>query len=75
MLQDEVMLNGAFGSALAPLGDFNGDGIMDLVVGAPYKDLTGAIYVLYLTRGTSCSRKHARGRGERREKRGEGHHT
>lgn len=57
MLQDEVMLNGAFGSALAPLGDFNGDGIMDLVVGAPYKDLTGAIYVLYLTRGTSCSRK------------------
>lgn len=51
MLEPEYMLNAAFGSALAPIGDFNGDGIMDLACGAPFKDLTGVLYILYLTRG------------------------
>jgi hypothetical protein len=36
-----------FGSALAPLGDLDGDGIVDLAVGAP-GDVEGAVWLLFL---------------------------
>ena len=52
VLEPEYMLNSAFGTSIAPIGDFNGDGIMDIAVGAPFKDLTGVLYILYLTKGT-----------------------
>jgi len=43
-----------FGSALAPLGDLDGDGVPDLVVGAPGDDGNGsdrgALWVLFLNR-------------------------
>ena len=42
-----------FGDSCAGLGDVNGDGIMDIAVGASYDDdvttNTGAVYVLFLT--------------------------
>ncbi|MCA9074874.1 MAG: FG-GAP repeat protein [Planctomycetaceae bacterium] len=42
----------AFGSSLTSLGDLDGDGIVDLAVGAPYDDTggtnRGAVYVLFL---------------------------
>lgn len=36
-------------------GDFNGDGVSDLVIGVPYKDIdsisnAGAVYVIYASR-------------------------
>jgi hypothetical protein len=41
-----------FASTLANMGDFNGDGITDLVVGAPYDDDggtdRGAVWILYM---------------------------
>ena len=44
--------NDQFGSSVASLGDFNGDGTTDLVVGAPLDDDggmdRGAVYVLFL---------------------------
>lgn len=47
-----------FGSSAAPLGDFNGDGVPDLVVGAPNDefqpfDSRGAVYVLFLNGASS----------------------
>ena len=49
-----------FGEALASLGDLDGDGIVDLAVGAAYDDdggaERGAVYVLFLERdGTASS--------------------
>jgi len=44
-----------FGSAVAPIGDLNQDGVVDLMVGASYDDdgviETGATYVLFLNDG------------------------
>jgi len=41
-----------FGGAMAPLGDFDGDGVVDIVVGAPADDDggtdAGSVYLLYL---------------------------
>ncbi len=37
-----------FGSAVAALGDFDGDGISELAVGATSSGTTGAVYVLFL---------------------------
>lgn len=40
--------NSRFGSALAPLPDMNGDGFMELVVGAPLEDdHQGALYLFH----------------------------
>jgi hypothetical protein len=50
-LKHELAHGSAFGSSLATLGDMDGDGIMDLAVGAPFKDLTGVLYLLHLDRG------------------------
>ncbi len=54
-----ALSNGAsFGTAIAPIGDLNGDGVVDLVVGAP-RDSTGgssrgAVHILFLnTDGTA----------------------
>jgi hypothetical protein len=45
--------NDNFGSSLAGLGDFDGDGVEDLVVGAQGTDGKGAVYVLFMnTTGT-----------------------
>lgn len=52
----DVIIDGAiggdqFGFSIAPAGDFNGDGVDDFIVGAPYSDLrganAGAAYVIY----------------------------
>ncbi|MHC4880758.1 MAG: integrin alpha [Planctomycetota bacterium] len=44
--------NSGFGSSMAAIGDFNGDGVNDLVVGAPFAPSdgagTGAVYLLLL---------------------------
>jgi hypothetical protein len=44
-----------FGFAVAPAGDVNGDGVPDLVVGAPsqddVQDFAGRAYVLRFTKG------------------------
>ena len=53
-----------FGSSMAFIGDLNGDGVVDLAVGAPYDDdggsNRGAVYVLFMnTDGTvksSCQK-------------------
>src|SRR3989344_7394693 len=46
--------NDTFGRAVANIGDLNGDGINDIVVGAPYDGdggiNTGAIYILFLNK-------------------------
>jgi Ca2+-binding RTX toxin-like protein len=36
-----------FGRAVSASGDFNGDGIDDLLVGAPYNSVNGAAYVIF----------------------------
>jgi len=41
-------VNGQFGVSLAPLGDFDGDGITDLAVGANLAFNGGAVHVLFL---------------------------
>ncbi len=42
----------SFGSSLASLGDLDGDGVVDLAVGAPFDDTAGnnfgAVYILFL---------------------------
>ncbi|MEE8153532.1 MAG: integrin alpha [Phycisphaerales bacterium] len=47
-----------FGKALTPLGDFNGDGINDLAVGAPWDDdggeARGAVWTLFLDGVLAC---------------------
>lgn len=47
-----LQVNGNFGTGLAPLGDFDGDGIPDLVAGAPGGDdgfdNSGEVYLLML---------------------------
>ena len=41
--------NGSFGSACAPIGDFDNDGVLDIVVGMRRQDADkGAIYLMYL---------------------------
>jgi hypothetical protein len=44
--------NDTFGNSVAPLGDFDGDGTVDMIVGADHDDDgdpdTGALYILYL---------------------------
>eukprot|EP01129_Flabellula_baltica_P008370 TRINITY_DN3318_c0_g1_i2.p1 TRINITY_DN3318_c0_g1~~TRINITY_DN3318_c0_g1_i2.p1 ORF type:complete len:914 (-),score=170.16 TRINITY_DN3318_c0_g1_i2:572-3313(-) len=41
-----------FGYSIATIGDWNGDGYVDVVVGAPgYKKDEGAVYVLFLSEG------------------------
>ena len=34
------------------LGDLNHDGFGDIAVGAPFQDLTGVVYILFLGLGT-----------------------
>lgn len=40
--------NVLFGRSVCGPGDMNGDGIEDLIVGAPVMNSTGAVYILYL---------------------------
>ena len=44
---DKLHIDDRFGSAIANIGDLNDDGVIDIIVGAPYDD-DGAIYVLFL---------------------------
>jgi uncharacterized repeat protein (TIGR01451 family) len=52
-----VFGNGSFGYSLAGIGDLDGDGVPDLVVGAPYSGANGfqygAVYVIFLNRDGS----------------------
>ena len=46
--------NDNFGHGVAPAGDVNGDGVMDLAVGAPGTYTGGSLYILFMNRnGTS----------------------
>jgi hypothetical protein len=49
-LGDEMVAKGQFGAALA-CGDFNGDGVGDLAVGAPNTPVGGSIWYLWGTAG------------------------
>ena len=41
-------VNSQSGFSVASAGDFNGDGISDIIIGAPYnKDVSGRTYVIY----------------------------
>ncbi len=40
-----------FGSAVASLGDLDGDGYADIAVGSPFQEETGVVYILFLTYG------------------------
>ena len=44
-----------FGSSVASIGDLDGDGISELVVGADGDSYTGAVYVLFLTTSGTAS--------------------
>ncbi|WP_435010338.1 beta strand repeat-containing protein [Tundrisphaera lichenicola] len=45
-----------FGYSVATAGDFNGDGVDDIIVGAPgYSNLTGAAVIFYGVSGTTTS--------------------
>ncbi len=50
-LNRDIKSHQEFGISLAPIGDWNGDGIDDLAVGARFDD-SGAIYLLMLNDGT-----------------------
>lgn len=50
--------NSRLGSSMAEIGDMNGDGLRELVVGAPLEDdHQGAVYVFY-GRGRTIQRRH-----------------
>ena len=51
VLAAEVQKDAAFGYAVAALPDLNSNSYAELVVGAPFKDFTGVVYVLFLTYG------------------------
>jgi hypothetical protein len=45
---DATWASSAFGASLAPLGDFDGDGVDDFVIGAPgFNTLVGRVVVIY----------------------------
>ncbi|XP_014773510.1 integrin alpha-9 [Octopus bimaculoides] len=46
-LQGDNIVNAHFGMALGNLGDINKDGFEDIVVGAPYEEDCGAIYIYF----------------------------
>ena len=48
-LVHEAQEEGGFGASVASMGDLDGDGVTDLVVGAPGVDGHGAIYIFFLT--------------------------
>lgn len=47
-----------FGSTMANLGDINKDGVNDVVIGAPFEDKTGVIYVYYGISDNGVSNKY-----------------
>ena len=68
--EDKLTANSQFGSAIATLGDLDGDGITDLAVGAPLANDSGidagAIWVLFMNMdGTVKSRKKISGDADR----------
>jgi hypothetical protein len=44
---DDFLLDDFLGARVASAGDFNGDGLDDMVVGTPGSDRTGAAYVIF----------------------------
>ncbi|MDX2458112.1 MAG: integrin alpha [Gammaproteobacteria bacterium] len=46
--EGELTANSQFGSAVAVIGDLEADGVGDLVVGAPFQDNGGAVWVLFM---------------------------
>jgi hypothetical protein len=45
---DTTYASSAFGASIAPLGDFNGDGVADFAIGAPgFSTLSGRVAVVY----------------------------
>lgn len=49
-----------FGSSLAPLGDFDGDGVFDFVVGSSGYNGEGAVWMLFMNDMSPLSKKRAR---------------
>lgn len=47
--------NDNFGHGVAPAGDLNGDGVMDLAVGAPGTYTGGSLYILFMDRSGSST--------------------
>lgn len=48
-----LTINSEFGSAIAVVGDLEADGVGDLVVGSPYQNNRGAVWILFMDKDGS----------------------